>query len=78
MNIYIMCISIPSEVHVIQVTYSNLEVRPGFIFCTQDDRTALYQASKKGRLAAVQLLLQEHADVTICDEVICMCLLCQN
>ena len=41
------------------------------MFCDflQDGRTALYQASKNGRLVVLQLLLQRHADVSICAEV---------
>lgn len=35
----------------------------------QDSRTALYQASKNGRVAVVQLLLEEHADHTIGNQV---------
>ena len=35
----------------------------------QDGRTALYCASQFGHVAVVQLLLQRHADVSICHEV---------
>ena len=37
--------------------------------CVQDGRTPLYQASKKGHLAVVQLLLRDNADARICNKV---------
>ena len=35
----------------------------------QDGCTALYLASQEGHVAVIQLLLQRHADVSICAEV---------
>ena len=35
----------------------------------QDGATALYMASQEGHVAVVELLLQEYADVSICEEV---------
>ena len=45
-----------------------------FIFM-QDSRTALYQASKNGRVAVIQLLLQKHANVNISSEVRTICVI---
>jgi len=35
----------------------------------QNGHTALFLASLKGQVAVVQLLVQRHADVSICSEV---------
>ena len=39
------------------------------LFHEQDGSTALYMASQEGHVAEVELLLQEHADVSICSKV---------
>ena len=57
----------------LHVVVEDRDISASFVYL-QDGRTALYQASKNGHLAAVQLLLQRHADVSLCDEVWIHCI----
>ena len=40
-----------------------------YVIHVQDGQTALYISCDKGHVAVVQLLLQKHADVSICEKV---------
>lgn len=45
------------------------KLTPSFCVCTQNGCTAIYMACEKDHVAVAQVLLQKHADVSICREV---------
>ena len=62
--------SVPPQIHPPSFPSSCPPTLPSFLSAkTQKRSTALYLASMKGHVAVVQLLLQRHADVSICQAV---------